>query len=96
MKYPALVVEILLISLSKALRWEVLKYEYILIKTSDEILRKNVDGAHLHHKEILHAKFGKIRTVRYSVHAIRASPYRSCSKNYTYLERCVPSQSQYF
>ena len=54
-KYPTLVVEILL-----------LKYEYILIKTgSDEILRKNVDGTHLHHKEILHAKFGKIRTVRF-------------------------------
>ena len=45
---------------------EVSKYEYILIKTgSDEILRKNVDGAHLHHKEILHAKFGKNRTVRF-------------------------------
>ena len=40
-KYPTLVVEILLISLNKALQWEVLKYEYILIKTgSDEILRK--------------------------------------------------------
>ena len=45
---------------------EVLKYEYILIKTgSDEIMRLNVDSAHLHHKEILHAKFGKIRTVRF-------------------------------
>ena len=45
---------------------EVLKYEYILLKTgSDDILRKNVDGAHLHHKEILRAKFGKIRTVRF-------------------------------
>ena len=81
---------------------EVLKYEYILIKTgSDDILRKNVDGAHLHHKEILHAKFGKYRTVRfrssarvrtyihtyirtrYSVHAIMASPYRSCTKKVT-------------
>ena len=44
----------------------VVKYEYILIKTgSDEILRKNVDGAHLHHIEFLHAKFCKNRTVRF-------------------------------
>ena len=45
---------------------EVLKHEYKLLKTgSDEILRKNVDSAHLHHYEILHAKFGKNRTVRF-------------------------------
>ena len=44
----------------------VLKYEYILIKTgSDEILRKDFDGAHLHHNEILHAKFCKDRIVRF-------------------------------
>ena len=57
---------------------EVLKYEYILINTgSDEILRKNVDGAHLHHKDILLAKFGKIRTVR----------FRSCARTdiHTYI-----------
>ena len=28
-------------------------------------IAKNVDGAHLHHKEILHAKFGKSRTIRF-------------------------------
>ena len=40
----------------------------VLIKTgSDEILRKKFDGAHLHRKlkEILHAKFGKNRIVRF-------------------------------
>ena len=46
----------------------VLKYEYILIKTgSDEILRKNVDGAQIHHNEILHAKFGKNRLLDFAV-----------------------------
>ena len=56
-----------ILQLNKALHVKVLKYEYIpLVKTgSDEILRKNVDGTHLHHKEIRHAKFGKIRTVRF-------------------------------
>ena len=35
-----LVVEILLISLSKASRLEVLKYEYILIKTGSDVAKK--------------------------------------------------------
>ena len=70
---------------------------------SDEILRKNVDGAHLHHKEILHAKFGKIGLLdfaaarvhihtygrtRYSVHAIRTSPYRSCTNKFDLSAAC--------
>ena len=55
-----------ILSTNKNFAVGVLKYEYILIKTgSDEILRKNVDGAHLHHNEVLHAKFGKYRTVRF-------------------------------
>ena len=74
-KYPKLVVEILLISLNKALQWWCLKYEYILIKTgSDEILLKNVDGVHLHHNKILHAKSGKNWTVR----------FRSSARTYIY------------
>ena len=52
LKYPRLAVEILIISLNKALL-VVLKCEYILIKIgSDEILRKNVDGAHLCFRKI--------------------------------------------
>ena len=45
---------------------EVLNYEYTLIETGiGLILRKVIYGAHLHHKEILHANFGKNRTVRF-------------------------------
>ena len=72
-KYLTLVVETLLISLIKqSFAVVVLKYEYILIKTGrDEILRKNVDGAHLHHNEILHEKSGKIGLLDFAVALVR-------------------------
>ena len=46
-------------------------YEYFgravyFIITGDDILRKNADGVHLYHREILIAKFGKNRTFRFS------------------------------
>ena len=44
----------------------------ILIETgSDEILRKNIEGAHLNHKEILNAKFGKIGLLDFAVTRVR-------------------------